>query len=171
MMIDGLTALWVRRENIVNDDQEHNTCNIISKKNDSTHFLKYIPFTYWYYNFTFSKYQNQDSHFRVFNCSFPEENHIFVCVRSWPLSGIKWTDGRTTGKPLTFGSSYQAVSCDLVALCGMPMAMTGFTHTIIQNPINPPKTRNTCLKQKMTQLDRQLHSHSHTSGMTLISWN
>lgn len=61
--------------------------------------------------------------------------------------------------------SYQAVSCDLMALYGMSVAMTGFTHTIIQIPINPPKARNTCLKHKMTQLEKEEDRAAAPSAM------
>lgn len=60
-------------------------------------------------------------------------------------------------------SSYQAVSCDLVALRSMSVAVASFTHAIIQIPINSSKARNAGLEHTQKQLEMAHKDCTHTA--------
>lgn len=95
--------------------------------------------------------------------SLNESRRQTKSLSCWFKDCMKPNDRTTDQTSGTYLWSYQAVSCDLMALCGMSMATTSFTNPTIQNPINPPKTRNACLKC-ITKLKRQVERHSRMAS-------
>lgn len=59
---------------------------------------------------------------------------------------------RSTHKSFVYWPSYLAVPGDLMALCGVSMAKTSLTRTVVQNSTHPPKTTDTCLKHTTAQV-------------------
>lgn len=66
---------------------------------------------------------------------------IIIVLHPRPYSRFFWRCGGW------WHWTYQAVPCDLVALCSMAVTMTHFTHTVVQVSIHSSESGNTSLKR------------------------